>query len=283
MKSLMAARRYPPARIHLSPSSSGSNAGISSSPREHPPHAQEVDRLGDVVDADDGRAGVRRPPDGGERPAQPGGRRAARDRAEEVLARDGEQQRLAERRDAVDRAQHLDRLGRRLGEVRAGVEDELLVGDAGGARGLAALAQERDDVADDVAAVVGEALLLRRRARVHDDERRPGARAQLREPDVGQPARVVDHRRARVEHGRRDRRLPRVDRDRDALAREPLDERHDALRSRPPPRSPACTSRPTRRRRRRCRRPRRRAGARARPAPRASSGAPRPRTSPARR
>jgi hypothetical protein len=63
---------------------------------------------------------------------------------------------------------------------------------------------------------------------VHDDERGAGLRAQLGEPQVGEAARVVDHRRSDREDGLGDGRLPRVDRDLDALAREALDERHDA-------------------------------------------------------
>ena len=65
-----------------------------------------------------------------------------------------------------------DGLRRRLGEVRARVEDQPLGGDARGQRDSPALAHEGHDVGDDVAAVVGEVLHLGRGARVHDDQRR---------------------------------------------------------------------------------------------------------------
>ena len=147
-------------------------------------------------------------------PASRSRRRAAGDRADEVLARDREQQRAAELVQHVQAAQHRDGLRRRLGEVRARVEEELLGVDAALERDLHPLAQERGDVGDDVVVEVGVLqALLRRGARVHDDQRRAGARADVGERRVAQAADVVDDRRARRDRRLGDRGLVGVDGD----------------------------------------------------------------------
>src|SRR5690606_32578414 len=83
--------------------------------RQHRRHPQVVGHHADVVDAEDrARAGER--PDRGQRPAQPLAGRLAGDRADEVLARQGQQHRVPERPHAVELAQHPDGLVRGLGE-----------------------------------------------------------------------------------------------------------------------------------------------------------------------
>jgi hypothetical protein len=65
---------------------------------------------------------------------------------------------------------------------------------------------------------------------VHEHERGAGPRRQVGERGVGQAADVVQHHGARIEHRAGDRGLPRVDRDRDPLPHQALDERHHARR-----------------------------------------------------
>ena len=146
--------------------------------------AQEVGRLGDVVDADD--RGARR--------------RAAQPTAASVPAR-----RPAGWRPVIAPTKYLrdtaSRSGRPSAATRSIARSTATVspaswrsrapdrGPAGRrrrrrSRGGAALGEERDDVGDHVAAVVGEALLLRRGARVHDDERGARRRARLGEAEV---------------------------------------------------------------------------------------------------
>ena len=116
-------------------------------------HGEEVGGRGDVVDAQDLRARVDAVADRGERPRPPLARRAAGQRADEVLARDGQQQRPAERVQLLEAAEQLDRLRRRLGEVRPRIEDELLLAHAARARERRSAREERDDVGDDVVVV----------------------------------------------------------------------------------------------------------------------------------
>ena len=63
---------------------------------------------------------------------------------------------------------------------------------------------------------------------MHEHERRAGARGELGQRGIAQPADVVEHHRSGLEGRARDLRLPRVDRDADALGRQALDERDDA-------------------------------------------------------
>jgi hypothetical protein len=118
---------------------------------------------------------------------------------------------------AIELAQDRDRLRGRLGEIGAGVEDQLLEGDAVVEREVDPLAQEGLDVGRDVV-VVGERLALGLGARVHEHEGRAGARRELGQPGVAQPADVVEHHRPGLQGRARHLGLPRVDRDGDPLA-----------------------------------------------------------------
>ena len=102
---------------------------------------------GHVVHAHDLRAAVGGSAHRGERAGIARGRRPLGERADEVLARDREQQRPAQLGELRQPAQHLDRLGGALGDVDARVEDDLLVPHARLARGGHALAQELAHVA----------------------------------------------------------------------------------------------------------------------------------------
>ena len=161
----------------------------------------------------------------------PVGRRAARDRAEEVLARDRQQHGMPERAHGVEPPQHRDGLRRRLGEVGARVEHDLPLPHPARARHRDALGQEADDVLDHVVVGAGiEQRPLRLDPRVHDHERRAGARADVGERRVAQARDVVDHARARRDRRLRDLRLVGVDRDEHVvLGDDPLDQRHHAL------------------------------------------------------
>ena len=158
-------------------------------------------------------------------------RRAARDRAEEVLARDRQQHRVPERAHDVEPAQDRDRLGRRLGEVRARVEHDLPLPHPARARHRDPLGEEVRDVRDDVVVGAGiEPRALRLDARVHDHERCAGAGADVGERRVAQARDVVDHARPRRDRRLRDLRLVGVDRDQHVvLGDDPLDHRHHAL------------------------------------------------------
>ena len=102
--------------------------------------------------------------------------------------------------------QQLDRLRRGLREVRPGIDDQLLIGDAARARQLESLAEEAHDLGEHVAVEVGilEAL-LGGRARVHHDQRRPRLRADVGQLRIAQAADVVDDRRAGGDRRRRAR------------------------------------------------------------------------------
>ena len=67
---------------------------------------------------------------------------------------------------ALDLGEQLDRLGGRLGEVRARVDDQLLAVHAGGERQRDALAQEREHLADDVPVEIRVLQAFAGRARV---------------------------------------------------------------------------------------------------------------------
>ena len=80
----------------------------------------------------------------GQGAGQPLGRRTLGDHADEVLARQGQQQRPAQRPHLVEPAQDLHGLGGRLREVHPGVEHELVVSDAAATRLGGALGEESD-------------------------------------------------------------------------------------------------------------------------------------------
>ena len=168
----------------------------------------------------------------GERPGEALARPAAGQRAERVLARDRQQDRALEHVQLLQARQDLERLRRGLGEVRARVDQDLLLGDPARRRDVHPLAQEADHVLDDVVVQVGvEHLGLRRRARMHEDERGPRARAHVREPGIAQAADVVDDRRAGGDRGLGDGGLVGVDGHHDVLRQRAhgLDHRHDAV------------------------------------------------------
>src|SRR3954447_14842431 len=86
------------------------------------PHAQEVDGRRHVVDPDDRGPVVGGMRDGRERAGEAVRGQPSGDRADEVLARDRRQPGPA---DPLDGAEHRDALGRRLGEVGTGIDDDL--------------------------------------------------------------------------------------------------------------------------------------------------------------
>ena len=222
-------------RISSLSASSGSTAALAAQRR---PHGEEVGRRGDVVDAQDVRAGVDAVADRGERARAALARRRGRSaRRRSPCARPpaaaGARARAAPRRrrsSSIVCAGVLAKSGpgsriscsSRTPRARASV-DPL-------ARGSATTS------ADDVLVEPGILqALLGRRARVHEHERRAGARADVGERGIAQPADVVDDHGARGDRRRR--------------------------------RPPACTCRPRRSRRAR-RRAARRAARRARSPPR---------------
>ena len=193
MKSLMCPRTLPGGRGSTSaPRRRAIEAAAApSSPSQDAPHAQEVGRLGDVVDAQDRRAGVGGPRR--RRRASPASRsrgRAAGDRAEEVLARDGEQQREAERVQAR-RARAAPRPSRPASCAKSGPGSSTSRSAATpAARAASSMRSRRKATTSPTtsSSVVGEPLLLGRRARVHDDERGAG-RAHTARPAPGRAAR----------------------------------------------------------------------------------------------
>ena len=152
-------------------------------------------------------------------------RRARGERADEVLARDRQQQRTLQLVQTAQLHEQLCGLGRRLGEVGPGIDDQLLPLDARGDRRGYALAQKGEHLRGDVAVALGVPQPPPgRRERVHDHQRGSGLGAHLRQPRVAQAAGVVDDDRARRDRRARDRRLVRVRRDdRPELARRVLD------------------------------------------------------------
>ena len=158
-------------------------------------------------------------------------RRASGERPDEVLARDRQQQWPLELVQATDLLQQSHRLGRRLAEVGPRVEEQLLASHARGDRGGNALAQEGHDLPRDVVVAVRILQPLPRcRHGVHEHQRRARLRAHAGETHVAQAADVVHDHRAGLDRRARDGGLVRVDRHgRPELARDPLDQRHDAL------------------------------------------------------
>ena len=197
---------------------------------QHRAHGEEVGRGAHVMHPDRVRAGVRRPADRGQRrrPAIAGP--ATGDRTEEVLARDGQQQRAAERVEQVEPPQHRDRLRRSLGEVRPWIEQQLLGVHPGVLGDRDPLPEEVPHIDDDVLVEAGvEQRLLRLGARVHQHQAGARRRADVRQRELPQPGDVVDELRAGRDRRLRDRRLVGVDGDDHVeLARDPLDHGHHA-------------------------------------------------------
>ena len=152
----------------------------------------------------------------------------ARDRPDEVLARDGQQDRPAERVQRWERAEHLDALLRVFAKSGPGSSSSCSAATPRRSASATALAQEREDVLDPVL-VAREVDLLGLGARVHDDQRAAAARRDVREPGVPQAADVIEDRGAGLDRRSRDGGLPGVDGHEHAFGDEPLDERDDAL------------------------------------------------------
>ena len=180
------------------------------------------------------RAGSSRPPStaaptAASVPASRAARRPLGERADEVLARHRQQQRPAQLGQLRQPAQQLDRLGRALGDVDAGVEhDPLLRRRRARARSGHALARGSSRTSPPRRRSRGKALTFGGAARVRDHERRAGLGARVGDHVVAQPAHVVDHVRARRERGARDRPAPGV-------------HRHQQRRPRPAARSAGTT------------------------------------------
>ena len=207
---------------------------------------------------------------------------APRKSLRETASRSGRPERVQ----LVEAAQHGDGLRGRLGEVRPGVEQDLLLPHPGARpRPPCASARSSRTSPHDVGVGVRvEQRALGRHARVHDHEPGPRARADRGERRIAPAGHVVDERRARGHRGLRDGRLVRVHGDHHVeLGGDPLHHRHHARELLLGPGPAGARPRPTPRRRRGSPRPPRRARARAPRAPRARAARRRPRTSPASR
>ena len=193
-------------------SASSRSAGTASSPRSARAHREEVAGRGDVVDAQHVRPAVEAVRDGRERAGQPCAGRAVGERADEVLARDGEQDRQAQLVQLVEAAQQLDRLRRVLAEVGAGADQEPLVRHARRACDLEPLGQQgasrrrpRRRSAGRTSFCFGRARVCVTTSAAPDDAHSVGHLG------VDQAAGVVHDRRARLDRGLCHRGLVRVD------------------------------------------------------------------------
>src|SRR4051794_15441248 len=139
-------------------------------------HGQVVDGGGYVVHAQDRRARIHAGPDGRERACLALARRASRERADEVLARDRQQDRSTEFAQAIEPTQHLDRLRRRLREVGTRVDDDPLLVHPALPPQRYAFAHELDDIGHHVV-VVRDLLPFRPPPRLHPAQPRLGVRA----------------------------------------------------------------------------------------------------------
>ena len=119
-------------------------------------------------------------------------------------------------------------LRRRLAEVEAGVEHDLLGREPGGFGAPRALEQERGHVGDEVVVVrigIGD---TRAQADVGGDDRRVVGGGDREVVGIGEAGDVVADDRARVARGVEHRRAPGVDRERHVEARaQRLDRGHD--------------------------------------------------------
>ncbi len=156
-----------------------------------------------------------------------GGR--SRERADEVLAGDREQDRQPELVQLVEAAQQLDGLGGVLAEIGAGTDQEPLVRHARRASHLQPLGQQALHVVHHVVVARALELLLRARACMRHDQRRSGRRADLGDLGIDQPAGVVHDRRAGFDRGPGHGGLVGVDGQDRALRRESRDQRGHAL------------------------------------------------------
>ncbi len=198
-------------------------------PGEHLIHREEVGDLFDVVDPEDVSTGPNAVRDCGQGSGEALSRRPAGDRADEILARHGQQQRPPERPQRPERAEHFDRLERGLRKIGPRIEHHLLDRDASPDRDFDLLAQELLDIrCGSTVEPWVEQLLLRGGARVHEHKRRARLGADFSKRRIAQAADIVDDRRPGRDRGARHLRLIGVDRHRRAeIAAHPLDHRHD--------------------------------------------------------
>jgi hypothetical protein len=131
----------------------------------------------------------------------------------------------------VQPSQHLDRLRRRLTEVRTGIEHQLLELHAPIERERDPLAQEPIDILEHATVELWiEKLLLGCGTSVHQHERGAGLGTDVSELGVAQATDVVDDRRSRGDRRPRYLRLVGVDgHPPPELAADPADQRHHAL------------------------------------------------------
>ena len=167
------------------------------------------------------------------RPLALGGRRAAlpgarQHRPEEVLSRQGHEQRAAELAKLAEAPQDLQVVVDREVEVEAGVERDLLLGDAVLERRLDPLGEPALQVGDRVPVAGRLAIGARRALDVHEHVAAAPLGHQVEHPGVGAAGDVVDRRGAGVERPPRDLGLKGVGAHRHAgAAGQPLDRRDE--------------------------------------------------------
>src|SRR5258705_5577081 len=109
-------------------------------------HAQRLHGLGDVVHTDDCGAASDTDEMSGNRSTDSPVGRGGRDLVDEALARGAQQQRQAERLELVEARDGDETLLRRLAETDAGVEHDLLPGDAGAGGNVERMREEPCDI-----------------------------------------------------------------------------------------------------------------------------------------
>ena len=183
-------------------------------------HPQETDRLGDVVDAEDGRAGGRRGGERRERAGQPVGRdgvlRDAREAPDESLAGRAGGDRKAERAKRREVAQQDEVVLGALPNPRPGSIAIASAATPAASARPAGVGEERGDVAERVGVL--EVVLHRARVgalHVHEDSAGAHGGGGRKHGRVEAPRRdVVDEVRPGLERRARDGGLARVDRER---------------------------------------------------------------------
>ena len=168
--------------------------------------------------------------DRGERLGAPVVDRPVEELTDEPLVRRREQQRVAERGMHCALAQEHRALRRRLAEVEAGVDDDLLGPQPDCFRAPGAFEEERGDVADEVVVTgfgVGNARL---QADVRGHHGRVVLRGDRQVVGIAEPGDVVADHRTGGAGGIEYRRPPRVDRDRNVeTGAERFDRGHDPI------------------------------------------------------
>ena len=158
-------------------------------------------------------------------PILPGARQ---DGAEEVLAREGDEQRAAELAQLPEAPQDLEVVVDREVEVEARVQRDLLLGHAAGERRLDPLAEPALQVGDWIPVARGLPIDARRALDVHQHVAAASLCDQVEHLGVGAARDVVDRRRAGVQGAARDLDLEGVRGHRHAgAADQPLDRRDE--------------------------------------------------------